>query len=59
VLTHVDAKIARRYRAGGRERSYLSARCSDGTLAVHGRFTFGDGTVIDGAVEDFCIRRGG
>lgn len=58
VLTHVDAKIARRYRAGGRERSYVSARCSDGSLAVHGRFSFDDGTVIDGAVEKFCVPSG-
>jgi hypothetical protein len=55
VLTHVEAKIARRYRAGGRDRSYISARCSDGALAVHGHFTFEDGTVIDGAVEKYCV----
>lgn len=55
VLTHVEAKIARRYRAGGRDRSYLSARCSDGALSVHGHFTFEDGTVVDGAVEKYCV----
>jgi hypothetical protein len=54
VLTHVDVKIGRRYRAGGRERSYTSARCSDNILETHGRFTFEDGTIIDGLVEKFC-----
>lgn len=54
ALTHVDVKIGRRYRAGGRNRSYVSARCSDGILQTHGRFSFEDGTVIDGLVEKFC-----
>ena len=58
VLTHVEAKIARRFRAGGRERSYISARCSDGALAVHGHFTFEEGTVVDGAVEKYCVPSG-
>jgi hypothetical protein len=54
ALTHIDAKIGRRYRAGGRSRSYVSARCSDNVLQTHGDFTFADGTVISGAVEKFC-----
>jgi hypothetical protein len=54
VITHVDVEIGRRYRAGGRERSYTSARCSDNILETHGRFSFGDGTIIDGLVEKFC-----
>jgi hypothetical protein len=58
VLTHVEAKIARRFRAGGRERSYISARCSDGSLEVHGHFTFEEGTVVDGAVEKYCVPSG-
>ena len=37
-----------------RHRSYVSARCSDSILQTHGRFTFADGTVIDGSVEKFC-----
>lgn len=53
-LTFVEVKLNRRYRAGGVERSYVSARCSDSILRTHGRFTFEDGTVIDGAVEKFC-----
>lgn len=53
-LTHFDVKIGRRYRAGGRLRSYVSARCSDNILATHGRFTFEDGTVISGQVEKYC-----
>ena len=54
VITHVDAEIGRRYRAGGRERSYVSARCGDNIIYTHGRFSFGDGTVIDGSVEKYC-----
>jgi hypothetical protein len=56
-LTHIDVKIGRRYRAGGRARSYVSARCSDNILATHGRFSFEDGTVISGQVEKFCRSR--
>jgi hypothetical protein len=54
ALTHVDAKIGRRYRAAGRSRSYISARCSDNVLQTRGRFTFADGTVISGLVEKYC-----
>jgi len=54
ALTHIDVKIGRRYRANGRNRSYASARCSDNILRTHGRFSFEDGTVIDGLVEKFC-----
>jgi hypothetical protein len=54
AITHVDVKIGRRYRAGGQQRSYASARCSDNILQTHGRFTFEDGTIIDGLVEKFC-----
>jgi len=54
ALSHIDARIGRRYRAGGRSRSYVSARCSDNVLQTHGDFTFADGTVISGAVEKYC-----
>ncbi len=54
ALTHIDVEIGRRYRAGGRNRSYASARCSDNVLQTHGRFSFEDGTVIDGLVEKYC-----
>lgn len=54
AITHVDVKIGRRYRAGGKQRSYASARCSDNILQTHGRFTFEDTTVVDGLVEKFC-----
>jgi hypothetical protein len=57
ALTHLDVKIGRRYRAGGRPRSYVSARCSDNILRTHGRFSFEDGTVIDGQVEKYCRAR--
>jgi hypothetical protein len=57
ALTHIDVKIGRRYRAGGKVRSYVSARCSDNVLQTHGRFSFEDGTVISGQVEKFCASR--
>lgn len=54
ALTHIDVAIGRRYRAGGKARSYVSARCSDNVLQTHGRFSFEDGTIIDGSVEKYC-----
>ncbi|MGN6216971.1 MAG: hypothetical protein ACTHN7_08450 [Solirubrobacterales bacterium] len=54
ALTHLDVEIGRRYRAGGKARSYVSARCSDNILRTHGRFSFEDGTIIDGEVEKYC-----
>jgi hypothetical protein len=57
ALTHIDVKVGRRYRAGGKRRSYVSARCSDNILETHGRFTFSDGIVIDGSVMKGCFAR--
>ena len=54
AITHLDAEIGRRYRAGGERRSYVSARCSDHILQTHGRVTFEGGTVVDGLVEKYC-----
>jgi hypothetical protein len=54
AITHLDVEIGRHYRAGGQARSYVSARCSDHILQTHGRFTFADGTVVDGLVEKYC-----
>lgn len=54
AITHFEVKIGRRYRAGGKARSYASARCSDNILQTHGRFSFENGTIIDGLVEKFC-----
>jgi hypothetical protein len=54
ALTHLEVEIGRRYRAGGRLRSYTSARCSDNILKTHGRFSFENGTIIDGLVEKYC-----
>lgn len=56
AITRVEAKIGRRFGAGG-HRSYVSARCSDGILDTHGRFTFADGTIIEGSVEKACSAR--
>lgn len=54
AITYVEATIGRRFKVGGVRRSYVSARCSDGVLETHGRFTFEEGTVIDGNVEKAC-----
>lgn len=55
ILTHVDAKIGRRYKSHGAERSYASARCTDGIFRTHGHFLFSNGIVIDGAIEKPCV----
>lgn len=54
AITHVDLNIGRRFSVNGSRRSYVSAHCSDGVLETHGRFTFADGTVIDGSVQKPC-----
>lgn len=57
VITRVEAEVGRRYRSGGKQRSYVAARCSDGIVHTHGRFTFAEGTIIDGSVEKGCTPR--
>jgi hypothetical protein len=57
AVTHVEVKVGRRFSANGQRRSYVSAHCSDGVLRTHGRFTFADGTIIDGSVEKACTPR--
>lgn len=56
-LTRIDSKIGRFYRAGGVERSYVSARCSDYVLQTRGYFSFSDGNVIYGSVFKACSPR--
>lgn len=61
-ISHVDVKIGRRFRAGGRRHSYVSARCTDSVLETRGHFTFADNTIIDGGIEKYCrpiLRRPG
>lgn len=53
-LTRLRVEVGRRFRSGGQARSYVSAHCADSVLKTRGRFTFADGTVIDGSVEKFC-----
>jgi hypothetical protein len=57
TVTHVEVKVGRRFSVDGQRRSYVSAHCSDGILQTHGRFTFADGTIVDGSVEKFCSVR--
>jgi len=56
-LVHLDASVGKRYRLGGKQRSYVAARCGDGVLRTRGRFTFSDGTIIEGSVEKGCTVR--
>jgi hypothetical protein len=57
AITRIEVRIGRRYRAGGKQRSYVSARCSDSILRTHGFFAFADGNIVSGAVEKFCRQR--
>jgi len=54
AITRVEVDVGRRFSVGGQRRSYVSAHCSDGILHTHGRFTFEEGTVVDGSVEKPC-----
>jgi hypothetical protein len=56
-ITRVEVKVGRRFSAGGQRRSYVSARCAHVILRTHGRFSFADGTVVDGSVEKACTPR--
>jgi hypothetical protein len=58
AITHISVKIGRRYTAGGVQRSYVAARCSDHILRSHGIFTFATGLVIEGVgLEKYCAQR--
>jgi len=57
AITRIEAKVGRKFSAGGKQRSYVSAHCADGVLRTHGRFHFVDGMIIDGAVEKGCTPR--
>ncbi len=57
-ITHLSVRVGRRYTAGGQERSYVSARCSDGILRSHATFDFAGGFLIEGTgLEKFCRAR--
>jgi hypothetical protein len=58
VITTVRAEIGRRFRSGGKKRSYVSARCTRGLLQVHGEFDFADGTIMYGEVSKPCTMLG-
>jgi len=53
-LTHLSGKVGRIYTAGGREHSFISARCSDGILQTQGFASFADGTVMSGSLFKPC-----
>jgi hypothetical protein len=56
-LSHLDVDIGRRYRFHGTKRSYISARCQHNVLSTHGRFTFAEGTFLEGSIEKTCTPR--
>jgi len=56
-LIHLDVKVGKRYRYRDSERSYVAARCGDGIFRTRGRFSFADGTIIEGSVEKACTVR--
>jgi hypothetical protein len=53
-ITYVAVSVGRRFSSGGVRRSYVSAHCPDGIIHTRGRFTFADGTMIEGSVEKGC-----
>ncbi len=57
AITRIEVEVGRRFTSAGKRRSYVAARCSDGVIHTHGRFTFADGTVVDGSVEKACTAR--
>lgn len=57
AVSHVSVKVGRRFSVDGQRRSYVAAHCSDGILHTHGRFSFADGTIVDGSVEKPCRAR--
>jgi len=57
-LTYISARLGRIYRFHGRQRSYISARCSDYILQTQGYFSFADGNVIYGSVFKTCRPEG-
>ncbi len=56
-LTYLSVEVGRRYTVGGKQRSYVSARCSDHILRTHGIFTFSEGFFVNGSVEKYCAQR--
>ena len=57
-VTKISVTIGRRYSAGGKQRSYVAARCSDHILRSHGAFTFANGLTIEGVgLEKYCAQR--
>jgi hypothetical protein len=58
AITHISINVGRRYTAGGVERSYVAARCTDHILRSHGIFSFTNGLVIEGVgLEKYCAQR--
>jgi hypothetical protein len=56
-LTRVQGKLGRRFTHGGKRRSFITARCSNGILQTQGYFRFADGNVIYGSVFRSCTPR--
>jgi hypothetical protein len=57
AVTSFNFAIKRMFKRGGKQQSYLLARCGTGTLAAHGTATFSDGSRIAGTVVRRCKTR--
>jgi hypothetical protein len=57
AITRVEVRIGRQFSVSGQRHSYVAAHCSDGILRTRGRFSFADGTIVDGSVEKACTAR--
>lgn len=58
ALTYIELKVGRRYRTGGRQLSYISARCFRGLFEARGKFTASDGSRLTVPFFKPCKRRG-
>ena len=58
ALTYIDVNVGRRYRAHGREVSYISARCTRGLFEGRGKFTASDGSRLNIPFFKSCKAQG-
>lgn len=56
-LVSFRLKVKRRWTHRGKRRSFLYARCSQGSLQVHGDLRWGNGNLVNGLIVRTCKRR--
>jgi hypothetical protein len=57
ALTGVQAKINKNYRYKGKQRSFVSAKCTSGKLKARGAFTFKDGETLTAFSTQTCKKK--